>query len=142
MPDSAAATLIANGTVIEAGAASPIYVPGRAPPTQASWVQEGAPIPAKAYTMNRATLAVRKIAMIIVFSRELARLSSAPTIFEMMLREDAAASIDFAYFGNQAGTAAQHVGLLNGLTPAVGTSIALDDLSHLAQTVGGTSGIR
>ena len=81
------------------------------------------------------------MAVILAFSRELSRRSRAESIFRHALREDAALSLDAAYFSDAAGTAAVHAGLLNGVTPITAsaatdpTAAMLDDMAALASAV-------
>jgi hypothetical protein len=118
-PQSAAAGLMRRGgfnMTLGDGIGS-ISVPGRAvAPVSLPWVGEGAPIPARSYTLNGALLSPRKMGAIVVWSRELQRTSNAETVFTALLEEDAALSLDAAYFSAIAGSATTHRGLLNGLT--------------------------
>jgi hypothetical protein len=142
-PESAMATILARGSlIVQITDQAPISIPGRASPPggMAGWVGEGAPIAAKKFAFTSVSLAPKKLGCIIVFSRELARLSSAQEIFNMMLREEAAAEFDRAFLSSAAGDLIVHRGLLAGLTPIVGSAIFLDDLAKLAESVGGTTG--
>jgi hypothetical protein len=76
----------------------------------------------------------------LVWSRELGKRSDARRIFERMLREDVAAGLDAAFFATTAGSAAAHVGLLNGVTAGTGFSggdreAVTQDLTTLAVAV-------
>jgi len=79
-------------------------------------------------------------------AKELARYSGAEAVFEALLREEAALSLDAAYFGTDDGsTAGHHAGLLASVTPIAataggGTTAMIADLTKLAAavTVGGS----
>jgi hypothetical protein len=143
-PLSAAAALFQRGAIrVSFDGVGSVAVPGRAAaPTTAPWVGEGAPIPARQYTLNRAILTPRKLGAIVVWSRELQRNTNAETVFTALLEEDAAVSLDAAYFSAIAGSASAHQGLLNGLstlTPATDAgnkeATMLDDMINLAIAV-------
>lgn len=78
------------------------------------------------------------MAIIVSMTRELARRSTAEIVFNQMLQEEAAYSLDAAYFSTDAGDDDVHPGLLYGLTPLVGTDDMLGDLSALAAAVSTT----
>jgi hypothetical protein len=139
VPGSAAATLIgAPGAIaLPIEGIGSILIPLRAnPPAAAPWVGEGDPIPAFAGALTSTIMRPKKVATIVPFSRELARLSAAEAVFTAMLQEIAAVSLDTAYFSATAGTTAAHAGLLNGLTAGTGTAVMVDDLAKLAESVG------
>jgi hypothetical protein len=142
-PISAAGELIRRGLTLTIEPNAHVAVPGRSnAPAAVAWVGEGAPIPARQYALNRAMLTPKKMAAIVVWSRELQRFSDAETVFTALLNEDAAASLDSAYFSATATSGVAHGGLLNGLTtltPATaGASpeyAMLADMSALARAV-------
>jgi hypothetical protein len=68
-------------------------------------------------------------------SKELVQRSGAEAIFSALLNEDAALSLDAAYFSTAAGSASAHAGLLNGLVAGAGSASMSDDLSKLAGAV-------
>lgn len=144
-PLSAAARLIAGGMVmtLPPGATS-IIAPTRAgaPAPVDAWAAEGAPIIVHSFTLGVAELVPRKFGLICAFSRELARRGGAESVIATLLREDAAATLDAAYFGAAAGDSATHAGMLAGVSPlapsAIGGSAAeimLADLAQLAAAV-------
>ena len=105
-PASAASRLIAAGTTVPLARRSSIRFPRRSgPPEVLPWVAEGAPIPVKQYSLDAAVLGPSgKFATIVVLSAELARASDAEAVFEAILREDAAVSLDAAIFSDAAAT--------------------------------------
>lgn len=138
-PASAAAELIRRGTVLPLGNShAPLTIPTRTNgPTALSWVAEAAPIPVRNYAFGTAQLAAKKMAVLVVMTKELARYSDASVIFDAMLREDAAVSLDAAYFSTDDGTTTgHHAGLLAGLTPIAGSNDMAGDLAALAAAVG------
>lgn len=117
-PMSAAARLMARGLPISLVSYSSVTVPYRTGRAALAWVAEGAPIPVKSYAMGAAKIGpLRKIAGITVHSRELARSASVASIFERLLREDVADSLDATVFGTAAASDIAPAGLLNGVTP-------------------------
>lgn len=137
---SAASSLIALGNrpvSIPAGFSEiPLYFPQRsAGPTARSWVAENDPIPVSAANLEAKTLIVGKVGIIVVGSRELVRQASGERMFRTILTEDAAASLDSAYFGDDAATADSSAGLLYGVSARATTGNLLDDLQDLAMTV-------
>jgi hypothetical protein len=142
-PQSAAAELTRRGGfMLPFDGVGSISVPGRAvAPVALPWVGEGAPIPARSYTLNHAVLSPRKMGAIVVWSRELQRNSNAEEVFTALLEEDAALSLDAGYFSAAAGSATTHQGLLNGLTtltPTTGgtpNSNMVEDFGILAEAV-------
>jgi hypothetical protein len=85
-----------------------------------AWVAPAAPIPIRQYTLAALDLVPKRMAVISVISRELKKYSDAEKIIGTIFREDAGLSLDSAYFSTAATSAAQHGGLLNGVTPLVG----------------------
>lgn len=137
---SAVSALIAMGNrpvTIPGGAAEiPLYFPQRpAGPTARAWVAENDPIPVSAATLEALTLVVGKLGVIVVGSRELTRQASGERMFRTILTEDAAASLDAAYLGDDAATATSSAGLLYNVTPRATTGNLLDDLQDLAMAV-------
>lgn len=151
-PMSAAAMLRARGlqTPVPAGHAG-LSIPGRVgtPPATVPFVKEGSPISVRKFALNTAaTLTPKKFGFIVVITRELAKRGGGEEIIRLLVREDAAAAIDAAYFSNLAATDTVHDGLLNGLTPIAGFSgadkeAARTDLVALtnAVSVGGSGQI-
>ena len=118
-PASAASRLIAAGTTVPLARRSSIRFPRRSgPPEVLPWVAEGAPIPVKQYSLDAAVLGpAGKFATIVVLSAELARASDAEAVFETILREDAAISLDAAIFSDAAASDDNPAGLLFDVTP-------------------------
>src|SRR5262249_33749871 len=128
--------LWARGLSVPLDANGSIKVPIRAgTPVGAGFVGEAQPIPVSAGALSSVTLAPKKTALITVFSRELARYASAEAIFTEMLREASGVTIDLAFFGTQAASAAAHAGILNGVTATTGPGATMaDDLGKLSET--------
>jgi hypothetical protein len=138
VPASAAAALIARGPVLSLTGYGSINVPIRAAgPTATGWVDEAGAIPMRAWSFSSALLSPHKMAVIVVLTKELAQNSNALPIFEAVLREEAAMSLDSAYFSADDGsTAGHHAGLLAGLVAGTGSAVMANDLAKLAETVG------
>lgn len=142
-PLSAAAALIATGVRLPLGTAIEMKVPARtgAPSTTVSWVGETDPIPVRSYTINDdCVLKPKKFGLIAALSREAVRRASGEDVVRQLIREDAAANLDAAYFSTQAGTDIVHAGLLDGVSSlagyAGGDRTALEtDLAALSDAV-------
>jgi hypothetical protein len=147
-PASAAAELIRRGPVLpvtELG--GPVNIPIRATaPAVAGWVDEAGAIAVRQWSFGTAALNPKKLGIIVTMTKELARYSGAEAVFQSLLQEEAALSLDAAYFGTDDGsTAGHHAGLLAGVTPIAattggGASAMISDLTKLAAavTVGGS----
>lgn len=142
-PLSAAATLIAQGLQVPLARAASMKLPARegAPSTTVSWVGESDPIPVREYALNDdCELAPRKHGFIIGVSREVAKRAGGDAVIRTLIREDAAATLDGAYFATDAGDADSHAGMLAGLTPLAGYGggdrVAMEtDLTALSDVV-------
>lgn len=123
-PLSAGAQLINGGLRVSLSDGAQIALPLRASgAVPLSWVPEGAPIPVRSYGLNKVTLGpAKKAAAITVHSRELAKQPGAEAVFTMLLREDAAVSLDAALFATTGATDAAPAGLLNGVTAQSATA--------------------
>jgi len=120
-PYSAVAGIMDRGMVSPMGQAKSKKLPLRTSAKVAmAWVAEGAPIPVRSYTVAAVTLTPKRMAVISVISRELAKYSDAEKIIGTIFREDAGLSLDSAYFSADAVSTARHPGLLNGVTALVG----------------------
>jgi hypothetical protein len=84
------------------------------------WVGEGDPIPVVSGSTGALQLSVRKMGVITVASRELAKRSAAEQIFATMLRREAGRALDRAIFATDAGDATKVAGLLAGVSPIDG----------------------
>lgn len=118
-PLSAAARLIAAGLRVNLKPGASTTFPARngTPTATAGWIGEGEPINVKSFSLtDSCELAPRKFALITVFTRELAKRGDGERILSAMLREEAAAQLDHAYFSATASSASDHAGLLAGLT--------------------------
>jgi hypothetical protein len=102
-PLSASARLMQKGLPISITGYSSVAIPYRTGRAALHWVAAGDPIPVQSRMLGAAKIGpLKKIAGITVYSRELADAASAEAIFERMLREDAADSLDAAVFGTDA----------------------------------------
>ena len=81
-----------------------------------SWTAEGEPIKVTEYTFGEVTLTPKKMSVLTIFSRELAKRSDAENVFGLLFREDSGLSIDAAYLSSTAASSAAHPGLLSGLS--------------------------
>lgn len=135
---SAAAELIRRGTLIRLAGFGAVDVPViTAPMTAASWVSESGAIPLRAQAFGTVSLLPKKMAVLLVLSREMSQYSDADRIFDTLLRETAAVSLDSAYFATTAASGSAHEGLLNGLTPLAGSASMITDISKLVAAVSG-----
>lgn len=140
-PLSAAAQIIGMGLQVNMGAAASMTLPARegAPSTTVSWVGELNPVAVRQYELNAdCQLVPKKFGLIITVTRELAKRNE--TVVRQLLREDASASLDAAYFSTDAADTETHPGLLDGLTPLSGYAgadrTAMEtDLAALADVV-------
>jgi hypothetical protein len=139
-PESAASRLISMGLSLSLppGAKEGKYPIRSGSPVKMPWVAEGAPIPMRANTIGTVTIGPpKKFGVIVTMTRELAKRSEASEIFETLLREEAALSLDAAYFSTDAASASDHAGLLNGVTPLTSsTGQIAGDMAALASAVG------
>lgn len=122
-PLSAAAAIMSQGLQVRMPAAASMKLPTRtgAPSAVAPWVTEGDPIPARSYAVNdEVELDPRKFAFIVGISRQVAKRANGEAVIRTLMREDAAASLDGSYFSTDAGDAATHAGLLNGVSAQPG----------------------
>jgi hypothetical protein len=122
-PLSAAAQIIAAGLQVRLGAAASMKLPARsdAPSSTVFWVGEAAPIPVRSYGINDdCELAPRKFGFIIGASREVAKRAGGEAVLRTLIREDAAANLDAAYFSAAAGDEVTHAGMLSGVASIAG----------------------
>lgn len=135
-PLSASARLMQRGLPISISGYSSVSVPYRTGRAALQWVADGDPIPVHSRMLDAAKIGpLKKIAGITVYSRELADAASGPAIFERMLREDAADSLDAAVFGVDAESDDKPAGILNGITPiaaAIGGGLAAMEADLIA----------
>jgi hypothetical protein len=117
-PDSAAAALMRNGLNVNLDGHSSMLLPKRSTvPATIGATAEGDPIPVRNYSFDQATLGPSaKLAVLSIFSRQLARRGNGRAVVEKVIKEDAALSIDAIYFSTATG------GLLNGVSAIAGYS--------------------
>ncbi|MDP2738296.1 MAG: phage major capsid protein [Pseudorhodobacter sp.] len=120
---SAGAKLIEAGLSVPLDGLNSVSIPSRTGgPGTVPFVGELEPIAVHGSTLASATLGpVRKMAVITVFSRELAKRSAAEDVFRAVLLEDAAASLDTALFDTSAASDIRPAGLLAGVTGIAAT---------------------
>ena len=121
--DSAAAALIPLGIGVSFNGNASVRIPARSTgPAALQFVKEGDPIPVKQFSLTDAiNMDPYKIASISVFSRELAKRAEGEAVITGALREDAAISLDTAYFSTAAAVSGESpAGLLYGVTPSTG----------------------
>lgn len=141
-PMSAAAQLVAIGLQVNMAGAVGMKVPAREgqPSTTVAWVGEGGAIPVRAFSVNdNCELVPRKHGFIIGLSRELAKRANGEAVIRQLIREDAAATLDGAYFSTAAGDAIIHPGMLAGVT--AGSGYAGGDRTAIAEDLGALSDI-
>ena len=121
-PYSAAARIIAGALSVNLVKFDGAKYPVRStPPAGAQWVAENGAIPISVADFSLIDVGPkRKIASIIPWTNELSKRSDADTVFEQLLREDVAASLDAAMLSTAAGSGSAHAGLLNGVSPIPG----------------------
>ena len=139
-PLSAAAALIPMGTRVPVGDL-PLDIPVLVGlPSAAPFVGEAGGIPLRAGAFTTVPIAGRKMGIMLGFSKELAAVSGAQSVFEELLRRTAAVSLDAAMFGTNVGTAVVHAGLLAGVVPLTaatggGSPAMISDLTRLGAAV-------
>lgn len=145
--------LASRGLRINFGRSAQVKIPGRAatPQLAGDWIAEGAPIPVKQMGFVSVTLALKKLGVISVMTREI--LAHSTPMIETLVRDamgtDTSLIIDTKLISNAAATAVAPPGLLNGVsatTPSASTVPAtamIDDIGALVNAIyavnGGTS---
>ena len=145
---SAGAELITRGRKVDMTGIAHLTVPGRivSPAAAGSWVREGNPIPVNSQAVTTgAVLEPRKLAVISVFSSELAASSNVEEFTRAVISESAALALDAAMFSTNSDDGAHPAGLFYNvapLTPTAGGGIAAmqGDLSKLAAALASAGG--
>lgn len=140
---SAGAQLIrAAGSQVDLGPLTSISFPrSTTVPATVNWVGEGDPIPVDKHAFGDDVCGPeRKFGVILTLSRELAKRSSARAVFDAILRERAAVTLDAAIFSAEVGDATTHPGLLAGLTPLVAHGEAEPDVTLLLSSLAALGG--
>lgn len=106
----------------------------------AAWVNEGQDIPITDPTLTEVTVTPRKVARLVVVSRELAMDSTldAANVVGAGLARDIAIWVDAAFFGALAPPAPAGLGAVSGISTAVGAFTTLDDGAGPSQIKAGT----
>jgi hypothetical protein len=143
-PESAAARMIARGTSFPFSDGQILLPRQQAGALQGVFVNEGDPIPLLADAITGVKLdAPKKVAFILGFTRETAKKAIAQDVFNLVLQEAAARSLDSAYFNDDAATADSIAGLLYGATDLSNNGLGVDpneDAAALAASVASGSG--
>ncbi|AKI00547.1 phage capsid family protein [Hoeflea sp. IMCC20628] len=122
-PLSAAARIMGSGLNVPLNRAATLKLPTRegAPSTEVSWVGESDPIPARAYTLSDdCLLTPKKFGFIVGISRDVAKRAGGDTVIRTLMREDAAATLDGAFFSADGADSKTHAGMLAGLDALAG----------------------
>lgn len=145
-PVSAAAAVFARAIVAPLDGVASITVPRRAnppDPADVSWIAPGEPIGVGQLTVTGTILTPKKLATIVAATRELIESSAAEAVFNAILRENVATSLDATFFSEVSATDARPAGVLEGitaLTAASGADAMIDDLAQLVAAVSGSAG--
>lgn len=116
-PVSAAAQMAAEGLVLAFDGRGIISVPGFvADATQASWVQEGEPIPVRQLPALPAQMLPYKLASIAVLTQEMIDSSNAEQLIGDVLARSAGLALDASLFDANAATPARPAGIRNGIS--------------------------
>jgi len=115
---SAASGLMTEALVLPLGRDQALSVPydNSAATAAAPWVQENAPIEVQSAITAALSLSPRKLGLIVVVSRNLAKAPAAEALIGHLLRERASLAFDRALFSTDSGNATRVAGLLNGVT--------------------------
>jgi hypothetical protein len=139
-PASAGARLLQSGLQLSFDQYAAITVPAlEAKATQASFVQEGAPIPVHNLVSKSASLAPRKIALIVALSREMIESSNSEALVTDALLRSIGLALDAALFDSTASDAIRPAGLRAGIAALTAASATNADDAMIADltTVGG-----
>lgn len=149
-PASAVSQLMALGGLsfdLENFALQAMNFPARSTaPTTPAWVSENNPIPVSSEALAAIALGpTKKLATIVAGTREAYKRANGATVFATLLRENAAAGLDAAYFSADAGAGDAHRGLFYGApttTGAAGADAAAlrTDVNWLIDQVAGAAG--
>lgn len=123
--------------MLEANRLTALSIPIRSTaPITTSWVNELDPIPVQNDVLSAVALGpARRLGRIIVATKTLLKRSDAQSIFNTLLQEDAAKSLDAAVFSSSTGSGDEIEGLLNNATSVAGTGDLMRDLQALAASV-------
>lgn len=123
-----------------------LSVPGVIPSQAGAFVKELDPIPVTSWNFDAAIMTPKKLALITVITRELAKRSGAEAAVRDLLQSSAAITLDNVLFSNAAATDAAPAGLFYGVNATVPGAFDQDsmvnDLTSLASAVSAISGDR
>jgi Phage capsid family len=134
--------LVRSGALrIDLGRFGSVVVPGRSTSIAdaGQWIDEGAPIPARQYTLLGPSLRPHKLSVIVTFTREMSMAANIEEILRALIIEATGPAIDAAVLSTSAATSKQPAGLLYGLTPltpAAGASAFDNCASDLGALMG------
>ncbi|WP_271605656.1 phage major capsid protein [Bradyrhizobium sp. CCBAU 11434] len=109
------------------------------------WVSEGNPIPVKQFAFDAGiTLTTKKMATIVVASRELFEYSSCEPVLRDLMARNSSLGFEKALFGTDAASASQPAGLRYGINATAATAGGTDeamitDLSNIGASVAAVS---
>lgn len=123
-PQSSGAQLLARAINVSLERARSISLPRSSTDVTAAWVAEGAPMPVAMGGFSSVTLTLKKLAVIMTMTNELASASaeSAETIVRLIMNDAAGRALDQAVFGTAAETPERPAGLLAGVTAQTATA--------------------
>jgi len=120
---SAAATLIGTALHVDLTGFAQVVVPGRVvdAASAGAWVREADAIPVGMLNFSSVVLEPRKLAVIKVFTREMAESSNIENVVRQTLSEASGLTLDAAMLSNAPSDDTRPAGLLNGVPPLVAT---------------------
>jgi hypothetical protein len=144
---SAAAEVMQQSLVLEWNGAGQITAPGFvASANNASFVQEGNPIPVRQLSETGAVLNPFKLAALAALSREMMESSNAEKLIADVIVRSCGLALDSVFFGSGAATSAQPAGIRNGiaaLTPSASADpfgAFFEDMAQLLNAVSAVGG--
>jgi hypothetical protein len=137
-PMSAAARLLAAGLNLQFDGVGSILVPNITG-QQAAWTQEGQPIRVVQDLTSGPTLEPRKLASVVVLTREMIQNQNSETFIREALIASCAGALDSTLFGSAAADASRPAGLLFGATN-VTASTSTDLFTSMGSDIGNLVG--
>src|SRR5262249_46525253 len=121
----AAADVLGRGTQVSFDGAGTVRFPGRAVAAvdAGNWLGEGSPIPVRQQQFtNGLVLAPRKVAVIVVMTREMAESSNLEAIAKALISEALGIALDVAFLSTAVDDGVKPGGILAGVTPITPTA--------------------
>jgi hypothetical protein len=147
-PASAASQLLARALVLNFDQYQTLGIPSMLPAaSNVSFVAHGAAVPVRQLTTAMIGIQLKKLPVILAFTREMLTSSLAEATCRQIMVESIGLALDSAMLDATAGTDVRPAGLcaINALTPATPTSAGTDammtDLGQLAGAVAGVGGL-